>query len=477
MRVVEPEHDPLDGRPWRIPLWARLTPLVLVVLVVATQTVHAVNDPDTWWHLRTGDELRGHLDLVGPDPWSPFTTREWIRHQWLGDLLLSWLHGLGGLPAVAWYVALLGTTTLVVAYLVARRDAAVLPAAALALAAAVGTSMTLSARPQSFSLPFTLVAGGAWLATARDHRSRWWLVPFTWVWACLHGFWFVAPLLGLVVAVGLRLERAPGRVVARATAVALTSLVAAALTPVGPRLLTAPFQVGTITALIDEWRPPTVGMPAFLVTWAMAMLLVLVWNVGRAPTWPEIGVLVLAGYLLVTHGRTVALAAALLVPLLARAVQERTPLGREGLGRAEVLALLVAAAVGLGGAWTLAGTRAAAPQGFPTALADRLDALPDGTVVCNDYGVGGWLWWAHPRLVPVIDGRTELYAPADVEAYARFAAGGDGTTALVSHRGCPAALVRAGSPPAATLTRGGWSVAGTAEGWTLLGRPQPPEDS
>ena len=468
MRVEEPAPT---GRPWSSPLWVRLVPLALVVLVACVRTLHPVDDPDTWWHLRAGDELRRDLVLVGSDPWSPFTSHEWIRHQWLGEVLMSWVHGLGGLPAVAWLVTAFAALTFVTSYVVARRGASVLVATSVALLAFVGTSMTLSARPQSLSLAFAVVAAAGWLATDRDHRAHWWLVPLTWLWACCHGFWFLAPALGVVTAVGLALERAPRAVVARAWAVTLACVGAAALTPVGPRVLAAPFEVSRITALIEEWQPPTVGMPAFLAVWAMAVLLLLLWSVGDPPTWTEVGVLVLATYLLVSHGRTVALAAAMLVPVLARALQGRIPLVREAVGRLEVGVLVAAVLVGLGASWGLAGARAAEPQGFPTGLDRELSATAPGTVVCNDYDAGGWLWWAHPDLVPVIDGRTELYDAADVESYARFA-NGTGTDVQVRRFGCTAALVHPESASAAVLRAEGWSAAATAEGWTLLTAPE-----
>ncbi|MBM6400937.1 hypothetical protein [Phycicoccus sonneratiae] len=451
-----------------LPLTGRLAPAVLLVVVAAVQTLHAVDDPDTWWHLRTGADLRRSFELVGPDPWSPFTTHEWIRHQWLGDLLMVTVHDVAGLPGIAWLVTAFSVVTVLAVYAVARRRASVLVATAVAVAALVGASMTLSARPQSISLPLTVIAAGAWLSTVRDLRARWWLVPLTWVWACCHGFWFLVPALGVVVAVGLVLERAPWRAVGRAVALAGACLAAAALTPVGPRLLVAPFEVGPITGFIEEWRPPPAGAPAFVAVCVMAGLVVLLRTVGEPPHWAEVGVLVVAGYLAVAHGRTVSLAALLLVPPLASALQERLPFVRERVGRGEVAALAAASAVGLGLTAVLAPAQGGTPDGFPTALSPRLSALPAGTVVCDDYDAGGWLWWAHPDLVPVIDGRTELYTPADLRAYAGFAAGGPGTEAEVRRRGCTAALLRDPSPAADSLQDLGWRLDGRADGWQLL---------
>ena len=54
---------------------------------------------------------------------------------------------------------------------------------------------------------------------------------------------------------------------------------------------------------------------------------------------------------------------------------------------------------------------------MPAGLDAALDRLPAGTVVLNEYGLGGYLRYRHPDLVPVIDERTELFAVDYVEAY------------------------------------------------------------
>ncbi len=465
---------PTARREWSTPAWTRIAPVALLLVVVTVRTLRPIEDPDTWWHLRAGQELARRFELVGPDPWSPFTTHEWIRHQWLGELLLAGVHAVGGVGAVAWLVTVFALVTVLACYAVARRQASVLVSTAVALAAFVGASMTVTPRPQSLSLPLAVLAAHGWTATARDGRVRWWLVPLTWVWACCHGFWFVSPVLGGVVVVGLLLERAPRALLVRTAAATVASLAVAALTPVGPRLLAAPFEVGRITALIEEWQPPTRDLPAFVVTVAMALLLVALRSRGPLPSWPEVGVLGLAAYLVVSHGRTVSLAAVLLVPLLAPALERLVPFARERVGRPEVLTLGVAAVVAAAASAALVTGAVTRPAGFPTALAGPLTSLPRGSVVCNDYDAGGWLWWAHPGLVPVIDGRTELYDARDVEDYARFAAGGPGTTSLAERRACAVALVRAGSPAQRTLVASGWGSPSQADGWVLLRRGTAP---
>lgn len=470
-RMTSDAQRPDDPSAWRSPAWVRLLPLVLAVIVVGVQTLHPIDDPDTWWHLRSGDDVRRDFILVGPDPWSSFTSGTWIRHQWLGDALMSWVNDVAGLPGVAWLVTAWATATFVTAYVACRRHTSIFVATAVAVGGFGGMSMTITARPQSLSLIFTLVAVTGWHAVARDHRVRLWLVPLTWVWACCHGFWFIAPVLGIVVVIGLLLERAPRGAVLSTSAVTVLSLAAAALTPVGPRLLTTPFEVSSITGFIEEWQPPSLTMPAFVITAVMTSLLVMSWLTRAHVDWAELGMVLLAVYLLMSHGRTVSLAAAIVAPLLATGLQSWSPFRRERWTRTEAGTLIVSVLVGLGLSGLLAVAQPAS-NGFPNRLTAALRALPAGSVVCNHYDTGGWLLYVVPHVVPTIDGRTELYGPSALASYTQFTTGGPGTVDFVRDRGCHSALVKGGSSSEAALLAVGWS-AEYADGWALLTSASP----
>ena len=50
-----------------------------------------------------------------------------------------------------------------------------------------------------------------------------------------------------------------------------------------------------------------------------------------------------------------------------------------------------------------------APATSPNELDDQLASLRAGTVVLNEYVLGGWLHWRHPELQTVVDGFTDGY--------------------------------------------------------------------
>jgi len=278
---------------------------------------------------------------------------------------------------------------------------------------------SLSARPQLVSFGLATLFSSAWLATAVDLRPRWWLVPATWVWA----------LLARDVA-RRRADRCGGgggsggaarcrgaqdrtaRVSPRPGAARRST------DPLAPGLLLAPLTVRAYTRFVTEWRPPALGDPFFVLGLVLLAVPVLIWARSRwVPSWPEVGLLLLAIVLTLAYARTVALGAAIVAPVVALAAERVLPLRREPRQRREVALTASLAAVGLGVAAALAPGLAATPTGVPNALDAQLDALPTGTVVYNDYALGGWLHRRHPRLQPVIDGRTEIYETSYVESY------------------------------------------------------------
>ena len=232
--------DPIAREPqWMIGVLA----LLALGLTVRVGT-RAIGDPDIWWHLKTGQYVLGGGPFSGPDPWVPFATRPFVLTQWLPEVVAQKGYELAGLPGVAW-LRCAGMLMLLGALLWAcRRVADSVPALMAALTAMLGAGASLTERPQLVSFILLTVTLAAWWQTAKDLRPRWWLIPLTWVWACSHGLWSVGIAVGGVVILGLAIDRRLDRRTAvRLMLVPALSLVAAALTPVGPRLLLSPFDV------------------------------------------------------------------------------------------------------------------------------------------------------------------------------------------------------------------------------------------
>ena len=394
-------------------------PTVIVVGTFALLTKHAaepLGNTDTYFHLRFGHEfLTGAWSLQDPGSVTTFGTADWVPTQWLPQVVMAQLEEWFGLAGVAWLAGLLYLALALTIWTIARRHSSPLVAAPVTVVAVLAASPGMSMRPQVLSYLFIAVVTAAWLETRRDGKVRWWLVPLAWVWAMVHGMWPVGVIIGLVAVVGLALDRAvTRRQWLRLAAVPVLSVVVSALTPVGPQLFGAVLQVNSRGRYFAEWQPPdfTEANTLCLLVLLGAVLL----RLGRkaaAYSWTELLLFGLALGWAVYTNRTVMVAAVMLVPLAAAAIQEalgeRPPVSR--LERSSVLLGAAACLVVLG--FLTPRTADDPPDSYPDWLS-TLDDLPAETVVLNDWGEGGFLMWRFPELDFVMNGYGDIYTDDEI---------------------------------------------------------------
>lgn len=433
-------------------------------------SLQPLSNADTWFHLRAGEEILHGWHLADPQPWTPFENAAgWTLTQWLPEVVAASFNRAFGLSGVMWLL-LLGTLSLTIGvYRGCRAGAAPLAAALVTALTIIAMGPTLSPRPQLVSFVLLAVFTNTWLRTMEDLRPRWWLVPLTWVWACSHGMWFTGVLLGFGVVAGLALEPAGRQHVRRLALVPLLGVVAAAVTPIGPRLLLSPLQVGGVTRFITEWEAPSFRDVSPLVAILMIGIVAVVWLRRGSMPWPQVVVLALATGWVLLSKRTVTLGAVMAAPILAAVVQSWLPHPVLRSSRRELALLLSGAAACLGVAALLLSLAPTRPGKVPVALDAQLGRLPAGSVVLDDSALGGWLEWRHPQLAPVIDGRFDAYTPAYIERYGVLMRVSGGWRSVVKDTGASVALVKQRSPLATALQgRLHWSVVGTDEGYVLL---------
>jgi len=456
----------------------RKATLAASVLTVGTATllgVRAISDASPWLHLRIGQFLLQGGRFGFPDPWAPFADKPYVPTEWLPAIVGYLTYHQFGPPGIAWLrcagilaflTALVWTTRLVAGGVIAL---------IVALAALVGAYDGLTERPQMLSLIFLAVTLGAWWRTTSDLRVRWWLVPLTWLWAMSHGLWPVGIGLGVLMVLGLLLDRRVDvRQSLRMLLVPLASLVAAGVTPIGPKLLLAPFAVGSnARAFVGEWQSPTIRQPVTAITLTLIALVVVAWiRSSRKPQWWQLGLLTASFLSCLLMARTVAIAAVLVAPLLAQEVQrcigtEHTRVTR--WAQVRWLAVVLSAAIV---AAPLAAAKAAEPVGVPTRLSSQLTSLPRGTIMIATGDITGWLLWTAPNLRLVEDLRVEVYSAAHVQEFIETMAVGPRWAGFVKNTGTTAALLVTGSPLAAALQeRAGWRVAGSDARYVLLRKP------
>ncbi|MDQ6716686.1 MAG: hypothetical protein M3Z83_11310, partial [Actinomycetota bacterium] len=180
----------------------------------------------------------------------------------------------------------------------------------------------------------------------------------------------------------------------------------------------------------------------------------------------------LAMLLCLTVNRAVPIAACLVVPLVAEALQARRgvpalpvrSLERRWYAAGTVVALAASACLAI----PLGRLSHDPVAGFSANLAQ----LPADSVVLDLPDTSGWLLLNQPRLRLVMDTRAELYDPDYVERYLAALRAQPGWDDFVDQTRATSALLPVEAPLATALTeRRGWHLVQTANGMVLLVAP------
>ncbi len=456
-----------------------LGPLSVVTLgiLMARVTVHAgraLDNSDTFFHLRLGEEFLGGWSLRDPGMLSRFATAPWLPTQWSTEIVMALVTDAFGLPGLAWLFGALYLTFIVLTYVLCRRQGAPLPSVVATGVVVIAAGASLSARPQVVSLILFVLTLLAWQRAGRTLRPPWLLVPLTWVWATAHGMWTFGVILGVVTCVGLLLDRRAGRgQLLRMAAVPAACVIAAMLTPVGPGLVTTQLAVGRRTALIVEWGPTSFREVGALLVAVLAGALIVVWCRGRRPTWTELLQVGLGVAWVLLVVRMVPFGALLIAPAfvaaISRLVPDEAPAG--AFRRLEPWAVGAIAVACLGVLALTVPTGANQEAGVPTRFAERLAALPAGSAVLVEDGVGAWIEWRDPDLDPVIDGMLDAYPVEYIADFQSYRALEPGWKDYVADSGARDAVILRGSALSEALVDRGWRQVQADRAWAYLVAP------
>lgn len=215
---------------------------------------HAIGDNSMFAHLRTGIDMAHGHGIPRHDPYS-FTAHgePWVVQSWLAELSYGLLERAGGIRLVILEQAvLMGVLTWLVVRL-ARGGTPLRTALGGVIAVGAGAAYWTQ-RP----LLFGLIALALTVLVVERRANPWWLVPIVWVWVNTHGSFPLgaAYLVAYVVGEWLDERRLPS---ARYLGTFAVGLVAGAVNPLGPKLLTFALAVGDKREIfkdVVEWRSP-----------------------------------------------------------------------------------------------------------------------------------------------------------------------------------------------------------------------------
>jgi hypothetical protein len=384
---------------------------------------------DGWMALASGRWIAQH-GLPSHDTLTVWTHgRRWTDQQWLAQLGLYGLWRLGGIKLALLVHALLVTSGLVVAALIARtRRASALSVTWVAIPVLIAYYPVASVmRPQSFAFP--LFATTLWLVlsdTRRPSRRVFLTLPLLVLWTNLHGSVLLGAMLvslaGLVAMIEQRRPNGHGLVLLLAPwACLFASPYALDLPSYYDKILVG----GHFKKFVTEWAPTTLTPGT-----AAVYLLVLggLWLLGRAgreaPLLDHLA-FVLTAVLAFEAVRNTAwvglVALAVLPPLVDRLrgpVQDPPRMNR-------VLAITILATAVIAVAAVATKQTSWFTTKFPTAAAQSASAAagPTGRVFATT-PYADWLLWSRPALAGRVafDARFELLSTKDVQRIAQLQA-------------------------------------------------------
>ena len=410
--------------------------LVVAVLfaVPALMCIHAalVNDPDIWWHLRTGEWMLAHHAVPRMDLYSAeLAGRPWLPYSWLFELvtvkLFQWL-GLAGILAYSTGTVL--AITVAMFHLVRRLQRDFTLAVLLSFAASLSMAHLYTPRPWMFTFLFFILEMDILMQARRTGRVRelLWLPAIFALWANVH-IEFVDGLfvLGLASADWLIASWRPADETGQRPrpawmcGVLAASLLATLANPFGWRIYQVAYELATQGGALNrvselramEFR----DLFDFLVLLlAMGSAAALAWR--RRFALFETALLVFAAVLAFRSQRDVWVMATVAAAILASTLPGRKKSALQLPWFASATAVLAAALVVLAGFRALhcndAQLETQMAKSLPVQAAEAVRAKGYTGPLFNDYGWGGYLGWALHMPVS-IDGRQNLYGDQRID--------------------------------------------------------------
>jgi hypothetical protein len=412
-------------RIFSFPVMLASTLIALAVLTVRSR----FNDPDLWWHLRTGQIIWTGRAIPRTDLLS-FTTGQhsWVPHEWLSQLSIYGAWRAGDYSGLMLWFCMATAALLVIQYASCSLYSGNAKVAFLgALVTWFFATMGLAIRPQL--LGFTLLACELLILHLGRSRDRRWffLLPFLFaVWVNSHGSFFFGMIVLAIVLIcgfvkgnaGLLASRPldPARRKALLWAAGL-SVAGLFVNPVGIELLVYPLrtildrrmQLGAVT----EWQTLSFDDVRAFGLLALAGMIVLIALVRRTVLyWDEVALLAVAFGMAILHQRLLFAWGIVAAPIVCRQLADTWETYSSAGDRFLPNAVLILAALGVAFVAfpSQSGLISQVRRGNPVEAVDFIRHAHLTGRMLNEYVYGGYLSWALPEQKVFIDGRADVYA-------------------------------------------------------------------
>lgn len=382
-----------------------------------------LNDSDTYWHIRAGEWMLAHRQLLRADVFS-YTAAgaPWHTQEWLSEIAMALAWGADGWQGLHLLFALCAALTAGLVGYCVRARVDFVPALLAVMLGLTCVTGSLLARPHMLALPLlALWTAGLVTARQRDRAPPWLLLAVMPLWANLHGSLAFGLALAGALAMEAVIESGDRRRTALRWGLFLGGAIAlSSVTPFGLQTLLFPLRLLAMGGIghIGEWQASDFS---HISPFAIALLVLIgVLATGSIRiAWPRLLILLAILWLALSHSRHQMLlgvtAPILLIPALANAWPAKDDTGKPLLPvlAASGFALLLIARL------ILPVARNDDPISPVTALR-HVPRFVRETPVVNDYAFGGYLIWN--GIKPFIDSRADLYGDIFLDNYAALTA-------------------------------------------------------
>ncbi len=414
-------------------------------------------DKDFGWHFMAGNYIVHHW-IPATDVFT-YTAKDfpWINHEWLNDVLVYFLYGIGGQALIAVIWACAGTAAL---WLVGRRYAA-----SVVVLAAVAIAPFAGVRP----LVWTLLGLAVSIFIVRKRRYWWWLPLVFALWANLHGGFLLGLIYLAYKALHFRSVLLGGILAA--------ALLATALNPYGFGIYTEIFRTLTDSSLrttINEWG----SFNVIYTVWPYGLLWVvgfLLFSLRQLRDYLRFDIAMLAAalssvrnwplFVLFSMGRVNRY-----FGRLDNSLPKKLDYSRRFViyTLAGALALLAAACYGAA-CYSIVWER----ERFPVEAVQYLRQHPCNGNIFAFYDYGGYLIWQLPGKPVYIDGRMPSWEKPDgsyIQDYLRVSSDGQFRRQEFEKYNIRCVIVPPEEPLVAQLKSDKWQVVVARQASVLLSR-------
>lgn len=404
--------------------------MAMSLSVLALFTVRGrLNDPDFWWHLKTGEIIWNTHSIPRVDLFS-YTTHHhaWIPHEWLAQWTLYGAWHAAGFSGIMLWLWLSASLLFAAVYALCALYSGNAKVAFLGgLVVWFFSTIGLAPRPQVLGY-LLLTIELLLIHLGRTRHARWFLAlpPLFALWVNVHGSFFIGmAVLAIFVACSVRgfstvlLVNEPWTPRSRKVLwiAAALSVAALFLNPVGLDQVIYPLDVMLRqplgVAAVEEWQPPQFGSDPRAIGLLLLTGLLLGLPLVRRKAWrlEELLLLGMAFASALGHARMLFVFGIVAAPLLCRQLAndwDHYEASRDGPLPNAIL-MFAAAAILFFAFPSAAEARQQAMQGSPSRAVEFIRRARLTGNMLNEYVEGGYLIWALPEHPVFVDGRADVY--------------------------------------------------------------------